>query len=84
MTDTIDLSTVPLIDLRRELAKRGIPIIIWLPNDVATLRPDWSAEKCAEWLADHVGHIENRSVELGWTVIETLVADSEPSQGAGQ
>jgi hypothetical protein len=42
-----------------------------------TLRPDWSDEKCAEWLAQWESKIQDRLTELGWEVIETLLGLSD-------
>jgi hypothetical protein len=45
----------------------------WSPEDVKTLRPRWSLKKCREWLEAHERHIRDRSTELTWEVIETLL-----------
>lgn len=45
----------------------------WTADDVKTLRPDWSLEECAYWLAENERHIQDRLVELGWEVIGNLL-----------
>lgn len=47
--------------------------ISWCPADVKELRPDWSDDKCMEALANVGGYLEDRSIELGWEVLETLL-----------
>ena len=47
--------------------------VSWCPIDIKTIREDWSDEKCMEALADIAGMLEDRSIELGWEVIESLL-----------
>jgi hypothetical protein len=47
--------------------------VAWTAEDILTLRPEWTEEKADEWLAQNERHIQDRSVELGWEVIETLL-----------
>lgn len=47
--------------------------ITWTPADIQTLRPGWTLDQCEEWLGDNARRIEERSVELGWEVIECLL-----------
>ncbi len=44
-------------------------LIAWTVNDVQTLF-DCSEEQALELLADH--HVEDRMIELGWGVLETI------------
>lgn len=50
--------------------------VVWAPEDIQTLRPEWTLEKCEEWLDNNERYIQDRLVELGWDVIGTLL-DSE-------
>jgi hypothetical protein len=45
----------------------------WSPTDILTLRPRWTPEKCSEWLERNERYIQDRLVELGWEVIESLL-----------
>lgn len=45
----------------------------WTAGDVQTLRPDWSEERCEEWLATNGKHIQEAVVERGWIAMETLL-----------
>jgi hypothetical protein len=45
----------------------------WSAHDVKALRPEWSVEKCEEWLAENERHIQDRLVELGWEIIGNLL-----------
>lgn len=47
--------------------------VTWTAADVQTLAPSLSDEKAADWLHDNQTHIQNRLIELGWDVIETLL-----------
>ncbi len=47
--------------------------VTWTAEDVQTLRPNWTLEKCAEWLDSNERYIQDRLVELGWEVIESLL-----------
>lgn len=49
--------------------------ISWCPADIKAIYPTWSDEKCMQVLADIGGALEDRSIELGWEVIDTLIAD---------
>ena len=52
--------------------------VTWHAEDVQTLKPDWSLEKCNEWLEDNERHISDRLIELGWEVIDALlITESE-------
>lgn len=46
----------------------------WTAEDVQTLRPDWTDDQCEEWLMANQKYIQDRLVELGWEVIESLLA----------
>lgn len=54
--------------------------IHWCPADIKSLHPDWSDEKCADVLGDIARHLEDRSIELGWEVIQTLLWDYEKDE----
>ena len=47
--------------------------VVWTAEDIQTLRPDWTLERCEEWLESNQRYIQDRLVELGWEVIETLL-----------
>lgn len=47
--------------------------VVWTAEDVQTLRPDWDLERCEDWLERNEKYIQDRLVELGWEVIETLL-----------
>lgn len=48
-------------------------VIKWVPDDVATLRPTWTEDQCADWLDANRKHLVDRSIELGWGVMESLL-----------
>lgn len=50
--------------------------ITWTYEDIKSIRPNWSDDKCDEFLSSIAGDIEDRSIEVGWDVINML-ADME-------
>lgn len=46
----------------------------WTVEDIKTLREDWTAEQAEEFLQNNQRRIQDRLVELGWEVIETLLS----------
>jgi hypothetical protein len=49
--------------------------IVWCWEDIKSIRPKWSDEKCKQVL-DRIGkYLVNRSIELGWEVMECLIGD---------
>jgi|TARA_R100001530_G_C4315671_1_gene154309 uncharacterized protein YerC len=47
--------------------------ITWVADDIATLREDWTMEQCEAFFDDIRNVLVDRSIECGWTVIETLL-----------
>ena len=45
----------------------------WSIDDILTLRPEWTREKAEEFLDINEKYIQDRLVELGWEVIETII-----------
>ena len=45
----------------------------WTADDILTLRPEWTKEQAEEFLEMNEKHIQNRLVELGWEVIESML-----------
>ena len=57
--------------------KKGYPVIHWVPEDIVSAYANSGREvtkaAATDWLLKNAGHIEDRSVELGWEVIDTLL-----------
>ena len=47
--------------------------IVWQVEDIQSVRPSWTKKQCEEFLSEHKDNILERSVEEGWSVIETLL-----------
>ena len=47
--------------------------VAWTAIDVKTLRPKWGLKKCEEWLEDNARHMQDRTIEHGWEVMEILL-----------
>jgi hypothetical protein len=71
----IDLSKVPTTQLSDELRARGLPLILWQPEDMKGFgHPDATLE---ERLADCRSSLEERLVEAGWDIIEGHLGTNE-------
>ena len=58
------------------MSDRGMGVIItWVWEDVQTIRPHWSEERCKESLEDIAGALQDRSIEYGWGVMEVALDD---------
>lgn len=47
--------------------------VSWTPLDVLTLRPSWTPEQAEEWLSTNEKYIQDRTIEAGWEIMETLL-----------
>lgn len=52
--------------------------VTWSAEDVQSLREDWSIGQCAEWLEQHYKSLQDRMVESGWEIIESLLDYTSP------
>jgi hypothetical protein len=52
-------------------------VIKWSWEDVQSLRPGWSQEQCDEMLDTIAKGLHERSVELGWEIMEILIGIEE-------
>lgn len=50
-----------------------LAVIAWTPTDVQVLRRDWTNAKCYEVLERIASQLEDRSIEVGWEILETLL-----------
>jgi hypothetical protein len=46
----------------------------WTAEDVQTLRPDMSGDEAEDFLSSNESHLRDRLIELGWDVMESLLA----------
>lgn len=53
--------------------------IKWVPGDIQSLRPDWTPEQCESALHDMSRSLQDRSIEMGWDVIHTLLPEEAPA-----
>ena len=47
--------------------------VSWCAEDIQSLRPAWSAERCEEFLDENEDGIQCAMVETGWSVISDLL-----------
>lgn len=50
-------------------------VIAWTSEDIKTLRPDWSEEQCEDFLQRIEDVLRDRSIEFGWTIIESELSN---------
>jgi hypothetical protein len=72
------LSKVDHLDLYMELSNRGFAVVLWQPEDVESVSK-LKGEAAIDWLRDNAKYIEDRSVEVGWDIIDSLL-DPEDRQ----
>jgi len=51
--------------------------VVWSPDDVKTIRPTWSKERCEDELDIVENRLRDRTIELGWEVLEDLLPDED-------
>ena len=51
--------------------------ITWSLADVNSRQPQWSDDRCDEFLADVAKDIENASISAGWEVIDSLICQED-------
>ncbi len=51
-----------------QMAKIG-----WRAEDVKTIRPKWSLKRCEEELGFIENRLQDRTIELGWEVLQDLL-----------
>jgi hypothetical protein len=47
----------------------------WMPEDIQTMRPEWTVARCREWLTDNQKWIVEAMVRDGWGAIEALLTE---------
>lgn len=52
-------------------------VVRWQADDVKSLRPKWSKEKCEDFLERHSGHIQDAMCATGWNVIECALGEEK-------
>ena len=57
--------------------KETFAAVKWSVDDVQSLRPSWSKERCRVWLMENEDYISERLIDLGWEVLEALLPDSK-------
>lgn len=45
----------------------------WRAEDVQTLRPHWDLDRCEEELASVEKHLRDRTIGLGWDILDNLL-----------
>ena len=51
----------------------------WTVEDILTLRPSWSVQRCERELQACEGHLQERMIEVGWEVLHAILPEEEGS-----
>ena len=73
LADGIDIEDLEEDKEDVELPMSIFATIKWDTADIASVRPDWDAEKVEAAAHYASGRLEDRSVELGWDVLDGLL-----------
>lgn len=63
-----------------QLTREFHATISWCAGDVRTLRPDWTDERCNEFLMEYEDDIQGAMVERGWDAISDLLRWEDAKQ----
>jgi len=55
-------------------------VIKWSAEDIQQLRPDWALDYCEEVLEKFGRALTDRSIEVGWEIMEVLLSMEEDEQ----
>ena len=48
-------------------------VVRWCVEDIKSICPYWSDERCEEFLQQHEARMKERMTELGWDVIDCYI-----------
>lgn len=54
--------------------------VVWVADDILTLRPNWTLEQAEEWLSSNESDIQDMMVERGWNAIECLLGNESTEE----
>ncbi len=54
-------------------------VIRWVAEDIQHLRPDWSLDDCEAVLEKFGRALTDRSTQVGWEILETLLGMEDAS-----
>ena len=57
--------------------------ITWSLADIKSRQPQWSDDRCDEFLADVASAIEDASINAGWGVIDALICQEDDYEEIG-
>lgn len=55
-------------------------IVKFVPEDVLSLREDWSVKQCEDFLSRNSKQMQDRLIELGWQVMQDLIDYDESEE----
>lgn len=54
----------------------------WQPIDIRSLKPDWSNEKCVDFLDSIEQYLEESMIAYGWGIISSMISTYETEEVA--
>jgi hypothetical protein len=51
--------------------------VVWVADDVLSLRPNWTLDQAEEFLSENEGDIQDIMISRGWDAIESLLPPKE-------
>ena len=63
--------------MRNEKVKPRLAAVSWCADDIQTMRPEWTVQKCLDFLVENGRYIQDAMVRSGWDVIESLLPPRE-------
>jgi len=55
--------------------------VSWCWEDIKTLRPDWSRQRCEIFLQENSRYITEAMISTGWEALESLLAETGKQSG---
>lgn len=50
--------------------------VCWCWEDIKTLRPDWSRQRCETFLQENSRYVTEAMISTGWDVLESLLSET--------
>ena len=74
-----DFAEIVALSMQRALLiqRQHFPMIVWCADDIQSIRPDWSDDKCAEAMGMIAKVLKERSTEEGWQIMKDAISNLE-------
>jgi hypothetical protein len=65
------------MEKQRAKTCQELAVVKWTAEDIQTLRPEWSEQRCIEFLGINEDTIQSAMIERGWDVIDDCLRYAE-------